>query len=102
MKRINSLILLFAVLCLPSSLFAQQQRSQAFKDNYKLKEVVVLSRHNIRSPLSTNGSALSKMTTHQWTNWSAASSELTLKGGILETENGQFFRKWLVDAGLFK
>lgn len=101
MKRINSLILLFAVLCLPSSLFAQQQRSQAFKDNYKLKEVVVLSRHNIRSPLSTNGSALSKMTTHQWTNWSAASSELTLKGGILETENGQFFRKWLVDAGLF-
>ena len=29
---------------------AQQQRSQEFKDRYKLKEAVVLSRHNIRSP----------------------------------------------------
>lgn len=87
---------------MPLGSWAQQQRSQAFRDKYQLKEVVILSRHNIRSPLSTNGSALSKMTTHQWTDWSSAASELTLKGGILETENGQFFRKWTVDMGLFK
>lgn len=102
MRKFNSFILLLVALAMPFGAWAQQQRSQAFKDKYQLKEVVILSRHNIRSPLSTNGSALSKMTTHQWTEWSSAASELTLKGGILETENGQFFRKWVVREGLFK
>jgi glucose-1-phosphatase len=100
MKKFNSLLLL--LLLVPSLLMAQLQRSQAFHDKYQLKEVVVLSRHNIRSPLSTNGSALSKMTPHEWTKWSAAASELTLKGGVLETEMGEFFRKWTVQEGLFK
>ena len=100
MKKFNSLLLL--LLLVPSLLMAQLQRSQAFHNKYQLKEVVVLSRHNIRSPLSTNGSALSKMTPHEWTKWSAAASELTLKGGVLETEMGEFFRKWTVQEGLFK
>ncbi|MCI2088722.1 MAG: histidine-type phosphatase [Prevotella sp.] len=100
MKKFNSLLLL--LLLVPSLLMAQLQRSQAFHNKYQLKEVVVLSRHNIRSPLSTNGSALSKMTPHEWTRWSAAASELTLKGGVLETEMGEFFRKWTVQEGLFK
>ena len=86
----------------PALAQAQLQRSEAFKGKYKLKEVVILSRHNIRSPLSTNGSALSKMTPHEWTNWSSAASELTLRGGVLETEMGQFFRKWTIETGLFK
>lgn len=51
--------------------------------------------------MSDNGSALGKLTPHQWTKWSSASSELTLRGGVLETMMGQFFRKWLVDEGLF-
>jgi glucose-1-phosphatase len=100
MKKFNSLLLL--LLLLPSFLMAQLQRSEAFHDKYQLKEVVVLSRHNIRSPLSTNGSTLSKMTPHEWTKWSSAASELTLKGGILETEMGEFFRKWTINEGLFK
>ena len=71
MRKINSfvLLLILALLC-PVLAQAQLQRSDAFKGKYKLKEVVILSRHNIRSPLSTNGSALSKMTPHEWTNWS--------------------------------
>ena len=102
MRKLNSLLLLLvlAIMC-PSLAMAQLQRPQDFKGKYKLKEVVILSRHNIRSPLSTNGSALSKMTPHKWTNWSSASSELTLRGGVLETEMGQFFRKWTVNEGLF-
>jgi len=79
----------------------QLQRSEAFKNQYKLKEVVILSRHNIRSSLSVNGSVLQKMTPHQWIKWSAAPSELTLRGGALETIMGQFFRKWTVNEGLF-
>lgn len=80
---------------------AQQQRSQEFKDKYKLKEAVVLSRHNIRSPLSDSKSTLGRMTPHEWHKWSAGKSELTSRGGALETMMGQYFRKWAVDAGLF-
>ena len=103
MKKLNSLLLLLmlAFIC-PSLALAQLQRSDAFRGKYKLKEVVILSRHNIRSPLSTNGSTLSKMTPHEWTSWSSAASELTLRGGVLETEMGQFFRKWTINEGLFK
>ena len=103
MRKLNSLLLLLilTIIC-PVLAQAQLQRSEAFKGKYKLKEVVILSRHNIRSPLSTNGSALSKMTPHEWINWSSAASELTLRGGVLETEMGQFFRKWTIETGLFK
>lgn len=103
MRKLNSLLLLLilTIIC-PALAQAQLQRSEAFKGKYKLKEVVILSRHNIRSPLSTNGSALSKMTPHEWTNWSSAASELTLRGGVLETEMGQFFRKWTIETGVFK
>lgn len=92
--------LLFAIL--PTSTFAQKQRSQAFKEKYILKEAVVFSRHNIRAPLSTKGSLLEKVTTHPWFEWTAGASELTTRGGALENQFGLYFRKWLVDAGLFK
>ena len=92
--------LLFAIL--PISTFAQKQRSQAFKEKYSLKEAVILSRHNIRAPLSTKGSLLEKVTTHPWFEWTAGASELTTRGGALENQFGLYFRKWLVDAGLFK
>ena len=97
MKFINIVLLL---LC-PLLAMGQLQRSEAFKNQYKLKEVVILSRHNIRSSLSVNGSVVQKMTPHQWIKWSAAPSELTLRGGALETIMGQFFRKWTVNEGLF-
>lgn len=71
-------------------------------DNYELKEMVILSRHNIRAPLSGNDSVLGKATSHQWIDWSANASELTLKGGVLETMMGQYFRKLTQAAGLFK
>ncbi|WP_306572265.1 histidine-type phosphatase [Segatella buccae] len=102
MRILRTNILSLLLLLVPSLLMAQLQRPQSFKERYTLKEVVILSRHSIRSPLSTNGSALSRLTPHQWINWTSASSELTLRGGVLETMVGQYFRKWLVDEGLFK
>ena len=68
---------------------------------YTLEQAVVLSRHNIRSPLSGNGSVLGDITPHAWFAWSSAPSELSLRGGVLETEMGQYFRKWLEAEGLF-
>ena len=70
-------------------------------EGYTLSKVVVLSRHNIRSPLSGTGSALQTMTPHEWHAWSSNPSELSLRGGVLETEMGQFFRKWLESENLF-
>ncbi len=71
------------------------------REGYTLEQVVVLSRHNIRAPLSGSGSALDKLTPHKWFDWSSNPSELSLRGGVLETEMGQYFRKWLESEGLF-
>ena len=69
-------------------------------NQYTLEQVVILSRHNLRAPLATNGSVPGDLTPHEWIKWSAGSSELTLKGGIEETSMGQYFRKWLEAEGL--
>ena len=76
-------------------------RPAGFSDRYAREEMVVLSRHNIRSPLSGPGSVLSRITPHEWFAWSSEPGELSLRGGALEVEMGQFFREWLVDEGFF-
>ena len=86
----------------PFDVEAQTRRSDDFHQRYTLKEVVVLSRHNIRSPLSGKKSTLRRITPHEWFQWSSAPSELSLRGGVLETMMGQYFRKWLVSEGLMK
>ena len=83
-----------------TGLQAQTKRSDDFRARYELKEVVVMSRHNIRSPLSSGGAAYQRVTPHTWFAWSSPGSQLSLRGGVLETEMGQFFRKWVVDEGL--
>ena len=94
-------ILIVAVLTLCSaSVQAQMKRSDDFRARYELKEVVVMSRHNIRSPLSSGGAAYQRVTPHTWFQWTSPSSQLSLRGGVLETEMGQFFRKWVVSEGL--
>ncbi len=94
--------LLVALLCGVSiAATAQQTRTDAFHDAYTLQEIVVLSRHNIRSPLSGPESTLGRITPHTWYPWSSAPSELSLRGGVLETEMGQYFRLWAEREGLF-
>ncbi len=73
---------------------------QLGEKGYTLEQVVVLSRHNLRAPLSSNGSVPQELTPHSWIEWSANSSELTINGGIQETSMGQYFRKWLDEEGL--
>ena len=76
-------------------------RPEGFAERYTREEMVILSRHNIRSPLSGPGSVLSRITPHEWFDWSSAPGELSLRGGALEMEMGQFFREWLVGEGFF-
>ena len=63
--------------------------------DYRLEKVLVLSRHNIRAPLAYKNSVLSKLTPHEWFKWTSKPKELSLRGGLLETAMGQYFRKWL-------
>ena len=69
-------------------------RPEGFSDRYSLEEMVVLSRHNIRSPLSGGGSVLSRITPHSWFEWTSKPAELSRKGAASEIRMGMFFRQW--------
>ena len=104
MKRLTAVLLalilvLVSISCLAEADPAQSDQSAA-DNKYTLEQVVIVSRHNLRAPLSSNGSVPSDLTPYTWTNWTAKSSELTLKGGVEETAMGQYFRKWLDAEGL--
>ncbi len=105
-KRLAALLTVLCVLCSMCAALASGEASGTAPDGlshegYTLEQVVVLSRHNIRAPLSGGGSVLDTLTPYAWFNWSSNPSELSLRGGVLETEMGQYFRKWLEDEGLF-
>ena len=90
-------VLLTGVLFSPA---AAEELSSAEKQ-YTLDKVVILSRHNIRSPMSGSGSLLSEITPHTWFPWTSKPSELSLRGSALETIMGNYFRLWLESEGLF-
>ena len=100
MRQLNFWMLAAILFFCGISIQAQTKRSDDFRAKYQLKEVVVMSRHNIRSPLTSGGAAHVRVTPHQWFAWTSPTSQLSLRGGVLETEMGQFFRKWLVGEGL--
>ena len=102
MFKASRIIYCLFLLSLSLPTFAQINRPDDFKERYTLKQVTVLSRHNIRSPLSGRQSTLQRITPHEWYHWSSAPSELSLRGGALETMMGLYFRKWLVNEGLMK
>ena len=102
MFKASRIILFLFLLGVALSSFAQAIRPDDFGERYTLKQVVVLSRHNIRSPLSGRHSALQRLTPHEWYQWSSAPSELSLRGSALETMMGQYFRKWLVSEGMMQ
>ena len=81
---------------------ACQDGKVGFHERYTLEEVVVLSRHNIRSPLSEKGSVLSRITPYEWFEWTSAPSELSRKGTILEAQMGKFFGEWMEREGLWE
>ena len=97
-KKVFLLLALFCAIL--QGAWAQMKRSDDFRARYELKEVVVMSRHNIRSPLTSGGAAYMRVTPYEWFKWTSPSSQLSQRGGVLETEMGQFFRKWVVGAGL--
>lgn len=64
---------------------------------FTLKQVVILSRHGLRTPLSKY---LSEMTPKAWPTWKEKPGYLTAKGKVLEGYMGKFFSAWLSQEGL--
>ncbi|CAB3257437.1 unnamed protein product [Arctia plantaginis] len=65
--------------------------------NLKIEQVLILSRHNVRTPLSQN---LHEFTPKPWPNWKEKSGYLTAKGALLEGFMGEFFSSWLIQEGV--
>ena len=93
--------MLMLICTMAASAAASEAEEEGEAREYTLEQVVVLSRHNIRSPLSGKGSLLDDITPHEWFPWTSNAGELSLKGAMLETTMGQYFRLWLENEGLF-
>ena len=90
MKKFFGTIILAAMILS----FVTATEASRFGDNYRLEKVLILSRHNLRSP---HVNEIKELTPHKWFKWTSNSRELSLRGGLVETELGQYFRKYLVD-----
>ncbi|XP_013185403.2 glucose-1-phosphatase [Amyelois transitella] len=62
-----------------------------------LEQVIILSRHNVRTPLSKY---LHEITPKQWPKWKEKSGYLTEKGFKLEGFMGEYFSLWFKKEGL--
>lgn len=89
MKKILALLVLASMILSLTTVEAKK-----FGDNYRLEKVLIMSRHNIRSPYPERAQ---KLTPHKFFKWTSNPRELSLRGGVVETELGQYFRKYLVD-----
>ncbi|MBO4556771.1 MAG: histidine-type phosphatase [Elusimicrobiales bacterium] len=96
MKKFLSFVSFFAISVLMFCGTSQAWQPGQPHEKYTLEKIVILSRHNIRSPLTAKGGILDKATPHEWFAWTSAPGELSVLGGQMEAMMGQFFRKWLV------
>ncbi|CAH0602030.1 unnamed protein product [Chrysodeixis includens] len=65
----------------------------------KLDQVLILSRHNVRTPLMDT---LEKYTPKQWPKWNDTSGMLTEKGALLEGYMGKYIYDWLDNEGFME
>lgn len=94
----------YLLLCLPMLLPISPSiyAAEATEDGYQLEQVLVLSRHGLRAPLATGGSALAKVTPKTWPSWDTPGSYLTTRGGVLEAYFGHYLADWLDATNLVK
>lgn len=61
-------------------------------DSLKLEQVLILSRHNVRTPLTEK---LESYASKSWPKWNAPAGYLTEKGARLEGYLGKYIAEWL-------
>ena len=92
-KFLNFFIAVAFIISITNFAYAEQ--------NYKLEKVLILSRHNLRAPLVTKDSKLNQITPYNWFDWQVKAGELSMKGALLETAMGQYFRLYYADENFF-
>ncbi len=93
--------LLLALLCIITAQPALAAPQDELCGKYKLVQVIVLSRHNIRAPIVGADSGLAKMTDHKWHDFGVKKGQLTAHGALIERNIGAYFRQYLQQEGLF-
>lgn len=68
-------------------------------NDYDLSQVLIISRHGLRAPLSDN-SELTSATPNKWPRWQTDAGLLTTKGGASEVFMGGYFKEWFIKTGL--
>ncbi|XP_013146666.1 PREDICTED: glucose-1-phosphatase-like [Papilio polytes] len=84
-RRYDNVVLLLLV-CLSNTIYG-----------LKLEQVLILSRHNIRTPLTAR---LEDTTPYKWPQWKNEVGHLTDKGALLESYMAEYFAEWLNATGL--
>lgn len=92
MKKFLSLFVVVAIFFSLMN-FARAEKNSA--ENYRLEKVLILSRHNVRAPTKSNAPMMSKLTNKNWFEWTSKPGELSVRGGIMETSMGQYFKEYL-------
>ena len=86
----RKLFLLLTVLWLAAAgQLAEAVPQDAFHSKYHLAQVIVLSRHNIRAPLTGSGT-LAGITAHKWHDFGVGTGELTAHGAQIEEKMGAY------------
>ena len=101
MKICRILVFMLTALCLAYVQRAHAVPQDEFHEKYKLVQVIVLSRHNIRAPFNGPESSLNKTTDHIWHDFGVAAGELTPRGAQMEEYMGRYFRQYVDQEGLF-
>ncbi len=64
---------------------------------YKLEQVIIASRHNVRAPLQSNINKMNALVrdTTIWMDWPNRKGELTPRGAAAEQKFGEYFKEWM-------
>ncbi|MDP9267093.1 MAG: histidine-type phosphatase [Acidobacteriota bacterium] len=94
------LALLFLVVCFGLALSLEAQSAPAAPaDNLQLEQVVLVSRHGVRSPTNTRP-PLAQVAAEPWPTWPVGPGELTPHGQHAATLMGAYYRSAFAQAGL--
>lgn len=66
---------------------------------YKLEQVIIANRHNVRAPLQKNIDSMNQSVGNSsiWIEWPNRNGELTPRGGVLEKSFGEYFKQYFQD-----
>ncbi len=96
MRYLTIVLSMICVVCHP---IKAQTDDETLLANYKLKKLVMVGRHGVRSASLTKSER--RITPHTWHKWREGDGQLTERGAILEQQMGHYFREWLRKMGLF-